>query len=73
MAPCEYTVINIREKLRKQERDKKREQDRKKKEIERKKKALLIALEALGFNIDIKTVNSSQTLITATESEGGVK
>lgn len=82
--PCTYSVVSLTsavsaddssydyetERQREEER-KQQEEERKKKEIAQKKKALLTAMIAMGFELDVETVDSDKTLITGTRTKGG--
>lgn len=67
--PCEYSVVELREKERQREGEKKQEEERKRDEAARKKRALLTALTALGFDLDLTSVNNRQTLIIGTKED----
>lgn len=83
--PCTYSVVSLREierereieqereleRQRTREEAKKREEERKKKEVAQKKKALFTVMIAMGFDLDVESVDSDKTLITGTRTKGG--
>lgn len=64
--PCEYSAVNLKER---EATKRKQREDEKKAETARKKKAVLTALIALGFDLDLESAGSNRTLIIGTKEE----
>lgn len=66
--PCEYTAVKLKERERENERQRDKE---KKTAVEREKRALIMALTAIGFEIQERNLGGGKTLITGTEHQNG--
>lgn len=75
--PCTYSVVSLTStdsasvSSYDYAAERQREEERKKKEIAQKKKALLTAMIAMGFDLDVEAIDSDKTLITGTRTKGG--